>query len=550
MSEMFMDNCFSSIGRTTHQHLNNLRRQLGTGVDPAFDYSAMLQHQKELASAGKKGIKERAAAHADGGSAPTSGLDLLKRTLKEVVGVGAGLEDADSDRGNQDAGHRRARSSPADVREQREANRNTSAFMASTRESLKKLDIENRFRAPPMGTYRPKDDMMRPRMKGDVTIQKLERTKSLKTIAIENEIERLQEEGEPVEHLTKPAVSIELKEGIPDHPPQKQRMFTDMSKQIPRPDMTKVAKIKYHDNSFTAGVLDAHNGLSHFERQDIGTMDFAKTSTAPDKPREYYFQPGQYAVKWDVAKPKLELKNVPFHKQTVRPQLMSSKSDTIHLPDRSNARPTWLGQAHPNQSERKIPHIQIGKCTDRKPIYDYVPPMYDASDPKVQEAVLHNYNSYDAFDAIKSTQPRMRSAMEFKKDLTRHQHQKCSRSYGNDINLTLARTNLTQGPVSIELLPRDAMYEKPSLQPKIVTTDLKTMAGREQSRLCIELPPRGKVDDLSKVMSFERGTRPGDSRADAQNLSRLAGAITELRGSRSYDALPKEEHPRPSVELE
>merc|ERR1719148_34881 len=95
---MIMESCYSEIGRTTEQHLNNLRRQLGTGVDPAFNYSNMLETQRKLAQAGKEGSKKRNdRLHGEGGAAPTSGLDLLKRTLREVVGVGAGLEDPEAE---------------------------------------------------------------------------------------------------------------------------------------------------------------------------------------------------------------------------------------------------------------------------------------------------------------------------------------------------------------------------------------------------------------------------------------------------------------------
>jgi len=548
---MISDTCYSAIGRTTHQHLNNLRRQLGTGVDPAYDYTAMEQMQKQLANAGKQGLKQRSdRLHGEGGSTPASGLDLLKRTLKEVVGVGAGVEDDDSEDAEAAAINRRARSSPAQEREHREANRNTYAFMNSTRESLNRLDVENRFRAPPIGSYRPKPSLGLPRQPCHA-FDPLEKTKSLKTVALEQEILRRTEEGLPVDDLKgTPVVSIELKEGIPENPFNKPKARNyQMHKDLPRPDLLKLAGIEFHDNSFTAGVLDGHNRTSEFAR--VPCFDFAKTSTAPDKPREYYFQPGQYAVKWDVARPKLELKNIPFEKAPSRKPLgemingkeLKGGRPTMHLPDRSLSRPgANLGSAPLLLSTMpRTRDVNIGKCTKRKPPYEYVPPMYDESDPRIVESVMQNFNSYDAFEAIKATRPGLKPAANFKKHLTREQEIKRSRSYGVDINFTLQRNNLKQGPVSADTIEMDSLDNKPSLQPRIISRDLRTMAGREPSKQCVELPPRGRVDELSRVMNFERSLREGDSRAGAHNLSKLAGGISELRGTRSYDALSRED---------
>jgi len=543
---MIMDMCFSEIGRTTHQNLNNLRRQLGTGVDPAYDYSAMQELQKKLAQAGKQGLKQRSdRLHEQGSAEPTSGLDLLKRTLKEVVGVGAGLEDADSEQAEANHQLRRARSSPADLNKQREQGRNTSAFKATSRDSLKKLDIENRFRAPPIGSYRPKDAMLIPKQPVYEFPGTREPTRGLLSIAAEKEIERLLEEGQDVEHLTKPSVSIELKEGIPDRPRSRMPDY-QMAKDIPRPDMSKSSNIEYHENSFTAGVLDGKDRTSDYPR--LPSWDFAKTSTAPDKPREYYFQPGQYAVKWEVSKAKGNLKNIGFQKQPPRKALLTPGCQaSIHLPDRSLARPSAIETNCP-PLQRRVRDVHIAKCTTRKPPYEYIAPMYDASDPRIEEAVLKNINSFDAFEAMKATKPGLKPAEEFRKSLTRLQHHKTMRSYGVDQCYALAKTALTQGPVSTEFLSLDDIHNHPSLTRKPMCQDLKTMAGREPSKDCIELAPRAKIKELCGVMNFGRGTRAGDSRADTGNLSKLAGAITELRGSRSYDALPRADHPRPSVD--
>jgi len=240
--------------------------------------------RKKLAAAGKEGTKKRAdRLHGEGEASPTSGLDLLKRTLKEVVGVGSGIEEEEEE---QAVGHlKRAKSMPADVIREREQNRATSSFVSSSRYSLGKLDIVNRFRAPPIGSYRPKEHKLSTRTRQPCHIfAEKDRTKSLKTIAIQKEIERLQEEGEPYDHLVKIGVAIELKEGIPDNPLRKPHVRNhQFHKDLDRPDLLKAHNLKFNDNSFTAVVLDGNLKTSQFQRQP--TFDFAKVSTAPQKER-------------------------------------------------------------------------------------------------------------------------------------------------------------------------------------------------------------------------------------------------------------------------
>jgi len=544
-----LTDCFSGIGRKTDQDLDNLRRQLGPGCDPAHDYTAMLEFSKKLASGAKQSTKQRSDRLAgQDGVAPTSGLDLLKKTLKEVVGVGAGMDDADSEHAEGVASNRRARSSPAEDKKQREAHRSTSAFVAESRDALKKRDIENRFRAPPIGSYRPKDEVMRHKQPCHEFGGLKEPTMSRHTIAREKEIERLLEAGEPIEHLTKPSVSIELKEGIVARAKSPMANY-QMKNDLDRPAMNTGT---FQDNSFTAGVLDGHN----IQYPRLPSWDFAKTSTAEDKPREYYFQPGQYAVKWDVAKPKTDLKNIDFTKRGAGHKVLKEvlggveikKRITGHLPDRSLARPSCIGASCP-LLQRKVKDISIGKCTDRKPPYEYVPPMYDASDPKVCEAVMSHHNAFNAFEAMSPTKTRCKPSREFKKDLTRGEAHKIMRSYATDLNIQLANKNLTQGPVSTDNLTLEEIHGSPSLNRTLESVNIKARTGRERTKLHMQLPSRGKVDDMEQAMVFERGKRSGDSRAETANLSTLAGRITELRGARSYDALPRQEHPRPSVDL-
>merc|ERR1719498_1073767 len=147
--------------------------------------------------------------------------------------------------------------------------------------------------------------------------------------------------------------------------------------------MVKQANITFNTNSFTAGVLQGDKHQSGHTRGP--EWDFAKTSTAPDKPREYYFQPGQYNVKWDIARPKLELKNIPFNQQQNRKPLMDHKVESIHLPDRSLSRPSAIcleGMSSCPLLETRVKNVNIAKFTKRKPINDDTPPLYDPTDPR------------------------------------------------------------------------------------------------------------------------------------------------------------------------
>merc|ERR1719433_200002 len=137
---MLFDQCFSELGRTSAKTIDGLRRQLGHGCDPAFDYEEDARQKREAEK-----LKERqrlsGAKHTEdlSGSAGASGMDQLRRALRDCSPEGAGA--ADEARG-EDASM--AQMSPHQLRKRREATRNTAAFKARTRESLSKLDVANR----------------------------------------------------------------------------------------------------------------------------------------------------------------------------------------------------------------------------------------------------------------------------------------------------------------------------------------------------------------------------------------------------------------------
>ena len=55
-----------------------VRRQLGVGIDPGYDYSQMAQSQRKMAQKEKKPKEDATGA--------ISGIDQLRKALREVVG--------------------------------------------------------------------------------------------------------------------------------------------------------------------------------------------------------------------------------------------------------------------------------------------------------------------------------------------------------------------------------------------------------------------------------------------------------------------------------
>eukprot|EP00928_Gymnodinium_smaydae_P062445 TRINITY_DN46301_c0_g1_i1.p1 TRINITY_DN46301_c0_g1~~TRINITY_DN46301_c0_g1_i1.p1 ORF type:complete len:539 (+),score=141.41 TRINITY_DN46301_c0_g1_i1:127-1743(+) len=527
--EMLFDQCFSELGRTTAKTVDGLRRQLGHGCDPAFDYEEEARQKREaekLKERQKQGAK--ADDHAGAGSA--SGMEQLRRALRDCGPDGA--VPADEAQGEEAA---IAQMSPYDQRKHREATRNTAAFKAPNRNDLQKLDIVNRFRAPPPGVYRPKDDLLssRPKVLG-MDFGEREKSQSRKVKEVMAEVERLKAEGKPYDHLTKSGTSTQLMEGIPDSSLlQRKQIDIDIGKQLPRPDLVKQAGIVYNTNSFTAGVLDGDKIRLAREPE----WDFAKTSTASPKPREYYFQPGQYKPNLNAVRQKLDVKNMPFKNQRARKPL----KETIgrieidgragdHLPDRSLSRSCPSLSSWPRM---KVPDIE--KYSDRPPIINVnKTEWHNVKDPVVDQQVMQHRLTYDAFDAQRPLWQKQKD-IKFDGALQRQQELKKMRSYGQDLCIAMAKENVTRGPVSVELLDNWEVGNKDVFTaiPRVTIKNFGRMAGREKEKK-YNIPPARERDNSHRAQ-FERSVRDGDSRCNTSFYSDTAAGINTLRASRSFD---------------
>mmetsp|Transcript_19573 Transcript_19573/g.32255 ORF Transcript_19573/g.32255 Transcript_19573/m.32255 type:complete len:309 (+) Transcript_19573:1-927(+) len=301
---------------------------------------------------------------------------------------------------------------------------------------------------------------------------------------------------------------------------------------------------KFHDNSFTAGVMNGDLSTSTGPPRNP-EWDFSKTSTAKPKPREYYFQPGQYKINIEAVKPKGELKNIPFQRQQNRKSLREAARAGDHLPDRSLARPGAFSRSCP-LLERRVQVPDIAKYTVRPPIISTKVDYHDSSDPRVDEAVMSHNLTYDAHESLKPTRPKSRTTEAFHTSLDRKQHHLIMRSYGEDVCMRLSERYSRTGTVSSEELPMDYTNNKPQLNLKVTMRDHSRMTSRSHTKKYTESPPRRK--DFSNVAKFEREVRAGDSRPEPDNLSNLAAGIAEKRVTRTYHALAREDHPRLSFE--
>ncbi|CAK9046388.1 unnamed protein product [Durusdinium trenchii] len=509
---MFLDGMMSQIGISTQGALDALRRQLGPGVDPLYDASKRDSHKPWQLSKSEEGVHESSGS-----------IDQLRRALREVVGVTTEQDQPQGEVETQDD----AKLSPAQIRALREQKRPMSSFVSSSRDQMTSLAVENRFRAPPPGSYRPSTHLCEPRVKTPV-FRVPDGTLSRKQKVFEREVAKLQAAGKPYEHLLQGVRSVELL----DQPPEKlQRAITtpDLERYTARPDMIKLANIHFHDSEFTDGVLDGDVSTSMILRSP--KWDFAKLSASQRKDSDTYFQPGQYKPNLDAVRPKLETKNIPFNKLPPRKPLKETVGrfeldgrEGDHLPDRSLSRscPFLMPRLHsPN----------LSKDSERPPIMGRRKPWHDINDPEVDRVVYDYEMNFNIMECEKARW-KPQTAGDFSKSLSRKQHLRAMRMYGQDAALLKAKANLTEGPVSVELL--SDIDSSPMLHPKVMSPRFEMMAMREPEHKYAESPARLKD---AKGTKFKRELRSGESWTDTGSLSPLASAISELRSVRSYEAL-------------
>lgn len=467
---MLFDTTLSGAGRSSGQHVNALRRQLG--LEDGGSGGATTSSKKVKAAVSKK--SDEGASN----EAPVAGLEQLRKALREVMGENEEPGQAKVLQHQIPAVEQGAALSVGQIRGKREKERPSSMFKALSREEKAKHDIGVKSCAPPLGTYRPKSGQSRPRMLGQADFAK------------------------PAGRSPLPSYGGELND--PPQRPESHIPAPHFAKSCPR----KAPKLVCTVNSFTAGVLDGHLYCSTSSRSP--QWDFSKSSDPQGKVRSTYFQPGQYLVTGDRAARMC----VGFEKQIARRELLDGVPVGNHLPDRS------LSRSCPVLSQSLAVVVpDLSKYRPRNAFFK------TASD---------NQSNAATFDATEANRPLWRKPTnidDFDKALDRGTSMKGTRLYGQDVALQLAKENETRGrPQSVELLA-----ESPKSGKRVSNVDFDTMAGRTPERQWQD--PSARARDQSRNMKFERGTRPGETRAETGDLSPLAGAISSSRKTRTFEAL-------------
>eukprot|EP00929_Paragymnodinium_shiwhaense_P085995 TRINITY_DN4647_c0_g1_i1.p1 TRINITY_DN4647_c0_g1~~TRINITY_DN4647_c0_g1_i1.p1 ORF type:complete len:321 (+),score=82.62 TRINITY_DN4647_c0_g1_i1:329-1291(+) len=315
-----------------------------------------------------------------------------------------------------------------------------------------------------------------------------------------------------------------------------------MSKQMPRPDMMQMAGITYHDNSFTAGVLDGDLKTSKWMRQSC--FDFGKTSTANPKDREYYFQPGQYKVSeaLHAVRPKLGGANIPFEMQSERPDVVEGiQRPGDHLPDRSLSRSCPILTRFNTLKEYHCKSFDFKRYSSRPPLMNKKTDYHNDKDPNVEAKVFDYRMTHDHTKDKEALYAKTISPIKFADTTTRMQQVSVQRRYGDDINLMLAKQNLANGPRSSDLLENDPSV-RPTLRPRIKVRDFVHMEGRETEHRYTQSPSRNRDGD-KRPAKFLRSPRDGDAKVPLGTCSPLGSGISQLRAARIYDGITPDLEP-------
>jgi len=477
---MLFDGCFSAAGKASAEHLQTLRQSLGPGVDPAYDYTQRKSSKSSVADV----KQERAAAVATN----QSELDDLKQALRDIDGKDG--ENSDKHNTILEAWlEKQEFLNPQQAREEREKKRETSAFRVVSRATRDKLAIENRFRAPEMGTYRPNIDVGRPRSAGVISFSQP------KHVAKKKDVEENPE--------------------APEMTPEKQGThkvcYVNIAKASGRPDFFKSMGIVSNHNTFEDGIPSAAEKTSRRTRQPCHKFSTTKTQG----PKSQGTEPGKYKPNQDFVRPRSAVGGFHFEHQCSRRPASAPCGIGSRLSPASNV-----------DRGRHIPGFDIGKFTSRPDILEKMGVKTDEDGAQEFEDVALRASMSQP--ALRS---RPQSALTFDNSLTRQQHLRSSRCYGEDIALQ-RQAEAAKGPKSTELLSE---IGNPALRKPEAVPDFEKYPARDpsQERKYAIKPARGKDCGVHK---FERAAREGEERCDRHGFSELASGISGLRASRTYEA--------------
>lgn len=300
---MFVDASLSAIGRAIEVQLNTLRRKLGVGFDPCFDYSV-----QELAETLQEEDGEDLTLD-------IKFLDLLKR-------VNA---DTSEETQNKILAEDAPRIPGTLLRKKQDEKRPSSAFKTLSREDVQKRDAKA-SQGPLVGSYSPKADCLASFGKVKHPAPKVPDFGAYLPKGVENALLS----GSRSENRSPRGMDTTCMG-------KRQVTFVNMAKQIPRPDLLNNLPPNDPQAIDPEGVLYGHLKCARFGRFyrqpcfEFGKQQRQEAIAAAGGASN----PGEYEVKLNIIKPTItchSFSNIP------RPDFAGSNRITDHLPDRSLAR--------------------------------------------------------------------------------------------------------------------------------------------------------------------------------------------------------------------
>ncbi|CAK9031829.1 unnamed protein product [Durusdinium trenchii] len=300
---MILDVRLSAIGKATEVQLNTLRRKLGVGCDPCYDYSGRQEVQRS-AEDNEENICSPEDLHQDRVLGFSDLLRQVNMAKSETLEMRHVSEDIPHKAGYDRKNH--------------EEKRPSSAFRSCGRDLQKHCQ---KAQGPTVGSYSPKAECL----------ASLGRVK--------HPTPKVPDFKAYLSHLTSPAPyeNIEHEDqllSVDNQGSMRQMTFVNMAKQTPRPAMSTLPP-NDPEALDPKGVLDGHlkcARFGHFYRQPC--FEFGKFGRRELAAPGGNASLGDYDVKLHTVKP-----GIRCHSFSSIPRAdFASKRITDHLPDRSLAR--------------------------------------------------------------------------------------------------------------------------------------------------------------------------------------------------------------------
>ena len=283
-----------TIGRATEVELNTLRRKLGFGCDPCFDYSTWREVPKKMDDSIEYPDELQEQKF----------IELLKQVNSETINEPHQvLEDIPRKNSNE--------------RRQKEQIRPSSAFKRCGRDDLQKRVAKNQ--GPAVGSYHPKAECLASLGRVKHPEPKVPDFKAYVTPKGGHDCENSMHDDQASHYVWGPGMT-----------------YVNMAKQMPRPDLLSFSPPNDPEAIDPRGVMDGHlhcARFGHFYRQPC--FDFAKLCRKERIGPKGSVSPGEYEVKLELVKPSLRCHSFSC---IPRASFLGSKRITDHLPDRSLSR--------------------------------------------------------------------------------------------------------------------------------------------------------------------------------------------------------------------